>query len=254
MIEYQKYTRDFFSELEENSYKSALNVIPVVEELFRPKSVIDVGCGTGAWLKVWRDLFKIEDLMGIEGPYVEKETLLIPADKIVFKDLKKPIDINRRFDLAMSLEVAEHIPDANADIFVSSLVSVSDVILFSAALPGQKGTYHINEQYPEYWAQRFKKHDFLPVDCVRTRIWNNSLVEYWYQQNVIVFIKKDKIKDYPELDCFFNTTNPSFLTRVHPYLFELNKEHIRRTETMWGYLNWKWYMFKQKYIKRNAKQ
>jgi len=252
MIEFKKYDRNFFSELEENSYSSALSVIPVIEEFFHPKSVIDVGCGTGAWLKAWIQKFALKDFLGIDGPYVDKNTLLIPSENFLFKDLKEPINVNRKFDLAISLEVGEHLSDAKADIFVRSLVSVSDIVVFSAALPGQMGTYHINEQYPEYWAAHFRKYNFIPVDCIRTKIWNNPKVEYWYQQNILVFISENKIGEYPYLQCYVDTTNPLFLTRIHPYLLELNREHIRRTKTTWGFINWKWYMFKQKYIKRNA--
>src|SRR5580765_1776729 len=110
MIESKKYDRNFFSELEENSYKSAIGVIPVIAEFFNPKSVIDVGCGTGAWLKAWMEKLSLENFLGIDGPYVDKERLLIPADKFSFRDLKEPINVDRKFDIAMSLEVGEHLP------------------------------------------------------------------------------------------------------------------------------------------------
>jgi SAM-dependent methyltransferase len=253
MIENQKYTREFFSELEQHSYKSAQSVIPVVEELFKPRSVVDVGCGTGAWLKAWNEIFKIDNFLGIEGAYLDKEKALIPADKIIFRDLKEPVGINQRFDLVMTLEVAEHLPASSANIFVESLISLGDIILFSAAIPGQEGTYHINEQYPEYWATIFDKYNFIPVDCIRPRIWSNPLVEFYYRQNILIFIKKDVLAKYPSLQQVAAATKPDFLARIHPDFFDRKNEHIRRTKTYSGFLNWKWYMFKQKYFKRNGK-
>lgn len=253
MIENEKYTEAFFSELERHSYKSAQNVIPVVAELFQPRSVVDVGCGTGAWLKAWNEICKIDDYLGIEGPYLDKAKALIPADKIIFKDLKEPVDVNQRFDLVMTLEVAEHLPASSADVFIQSLISLGNIILFSAAIPGQEGTYHINEQYPEYWARIFNKYGFVPVDCIRPRIWNNTSVEFYYRQNILVFIKKEIINKYPSIELDAITTKPDFLARIHPDFFDRKNEHIQRTKTYSGFLNWKWYMFKQKYFKRNGK-
>ena len=252
MIEYQKYTRAFFSDLEEKSYKSALNVLPYVRELFMTDSVVDVGCGTGAWLKAWSEIFKSDNYLGIEGPYLDKENILIPASKVIFKDLKEPLKLDQRFGLVISLEVAEHLPASSAGIFIESLVSLGDIILFSAAIPGQEGTYHINEQYPEYWAAIFNKYDYIPVDCIRPRIWKDSSVEFYYQQNILVFIKKNIIAEYPDIQFDAAHTNPQLLVRIHPDFFDLKNEHIRRTKTFFGFLNWKWYLFKQKYFKGNG--
>ncbi|MES1219190.1 MAG: methyltransferase domain-containing protein [Bacteroidota bacterium] len=253
MIENEKYTKDFFSELEQHSYMSAQNVIPIVEDLFKPRSVVDVGCGTGAWLKTWNEIFRIDNYLGIEGPYLDKEKALIPADKIILKDLKEPVAINQRFDLVMTLEVAEHLPDSSAEIFVQSLISLGDIILFSAAIPGQEGTYHINEQYPEYWAAIFNKYGFVPVDCIRPRIWNNPLIEFYYRQNILVFIKKEIANRYPSIVQETAATKADYLARIHPDFFDRKNEHIQRTKTYSGFLNWKWYMFKQKYFRKNGK-
>lgn len=253
MIEDQKYTATFFSEMEQHSYRSAQLVLPLVSDLFQSRSVVDVGCGTGAWLKAWNEVFKLEDYLGIEGPYLEREKVLIPRDKIIFKDLKEPVSLDRQFDLVMSLEVAEHLPAANADTFIQSLVSLGGVVLFSAAIPGQEGTYHINEQYPEYWAAIFARYNYVAVDCIRPRIWNNPGVAFYYRQNILVFIKQDYLVKYPLLGPEISATKPDFLARIHPDFFDRKNEHIRRTSTYSGFLNWKWYLFKQKYFRRNGK-
>lgn len=253
MIENQKYTREFFSGLEEHSYRSARIVVPLVSDLFKPRSIVDVGCGTGAWLKAWNEIAALDFYLGIEGPYLDRENALIPAERIIFKDLKEPVLIDRVFDLVMSLEVAEHLPATNAELFVQSLVSLGDVILFSAAIPGQEGTYHINEQYPEYWAKYFSKYNYVPVDCIRPLIWSNPAVEFYYRQNILIFIKREKLGQYPALKEEVVTTRPDYLTRIHPEFFDRKNEHIYRTRTFTGFLNWKWYLFKKKFLRRNGK-
>lgn len=249
MIESEKYTDDFFSELEANSHKSAKIVLPLFYQVFKPESVIDVGCGTGTWLKVWDEILGVKDYLGIEGPYVKPEMLKIPVEKVQFKDLKNDFYPGRKFDLAMSLEVAEHLPTDYSREFIRRLTQLSDIILFSAAIPHQQGTYHINEQYPEFWAKHFGEFDFIPVDYMRPRIWNHPQVEYWYQQNIILFVKKDVLINFPELADIAKFTNPHYLTRIHPFLYELKTRHIKNTRNIFGYLNWKWYVFKTQYLK-----
>ena len=252
MIESKKYTESFFTKLESKSYSSAKEVLLVLHKFIQPKSVIDVGCGTGMWLKVWDEQFNLKDYLGIEGPYLKPDMVKIPLDKIIFKDLKTKIVTDRKYDLAMSLEVGEHLPDDNAEGFVEMLTTFSDVVLFSAAIPQQEGTYHINEQFPEYWARHFQKFNFIPVDCIRPEIWNNAKVEYWYQQNCLLFVNKNIINTYPVLHEISKFTKPDYLTRIHPYLYGLKVKYMNNTRSWFGYLNLKWYLFKTKYIKSNA--
>jgi SAM-dependent methyltransferase len=253
MIESEKYTENFFDELEANSHKSAKVVLPILFQVIEPKSVIDIGCGTGTWLKVCDEMLGVKDYLGIEGPYVKPQMLKIPIEKVQFKDLKDAFDPGRKFDLAMSLEVAEHLPTDYSRQFIQRLTDLSDLILFSAAIPQQEGTYHINEQYPEFWAKYFEEFGFVPVDYIRPRIWNHPEVEYWYQQNIILYVKKSIINTYPELANIAKYTSSNYLTRIHPFLYELKTRHIRNTKNIFGYLNWKWYVFKTQFIKGKAK-
>ncbi len=253
MIESKQYTQDFFTNLESRSYSSAKEVLLVLNKFIQPKSIIDVGCGTGMWLKVWDEQFNVKDYLGIEGPYLNPEMVKIPLTKIIFKDLKSKIVLDRKFDLAMSLEVGEHLPHEHAEDFIKMLTDFSDVILFSAALPQQEGTYHINEQFPEYWANHFQKFNFIPVDCIRPEIWNNSKIEYWYQQNCLLFVSKKVIDNYQLLSEISKFTKPDYLTRIHPYLYGLKVKYMNNTKSWLGYINWKWYMFKIKYLKNDAK-
>ena len=172
------------------SIESAKIIAPIITRMINPNSVVDLGCGTGEFLSIFR--YKgINDILGIDGPWINKEKLMIPAKNFFTYDLNKKLRINRRFDLAISLEVAEHIPKFKAEIFIDNLVALSNVILFSAAIPYQGGLYHRNEQWPNYWAKIFRKKNYVPVDCIRMKIWNNKQVNYWYCQNTILYVSKD---------------------------------------------------------------
>lgn len=252
MIESKQYGDKFFQDMEMGSLRSARAVLPLVDDFFHPNSIIDVGCGTAVWLSVWENELKKDKIIGIEGPYVDKAMLKVSPAKVLFQDLKQQIGVNEKFDLAVCLEVAEHLPSSYAEKFAGELTRLSDVILFSAAIPGQGGTYHINEQYPEYWAEIFSKYDFIPVDCIRPLIWNNKSVEFWYKQNILVFIKKDVVYNYTSLESYLKATYPNYLARIHPDFFDSINEHMRRTFSLPGFLNWKWYLFKKKYLKRNG--
>src|SRR5215467_13018648 len=137
------YTVDFYKIHRQGSRRSASQIVPLVLELVQPKSVIDVGCGVGAWLSVFNEC-GVEDFYGLDGEYVDRNMLEIPHQRFLAVDLTKPIQLNRQFDLVVSLEVAEHLPDNCAEMFVDSLTKLGRVILFSAAIPHQGGTRHVN--------------------------------------------------------------------------------------------------------------
>ncbi len=184
-------------------------VVPLIMELLQPKSVLDVGCGIGTWLKAF-DESGITDYLGVDGEYVNRSMLKIPEDKFRPYDLQNSFSIGRKYDLVISLEVAEHLSESYADVFVQTLVGHGDFILFSAAIPGQDGQNHLNEQWPEYWEKKFLKHGFYFHDVIRPLIWSNELVDFWYRQNIFL-VKKDKLVKRPFLT----------LSVVHPQLYQL---------------------------------
>jgi hypothetical protein len=249
MIESTHYTAEFYSGQQTGSLSSAQRILPLVNDVFHPASVIDVGCGVGYWLSVWQQL-GVKDIRGVEGPYVTPDLLKVDKALVQFQDLKQPLNIQRKFDLAMSLEVAEHLPDTHARQFVQTLTSMSDVVLFSAAVPGQEGTYHINEQMPEYWAAFFQELGFVPVDFIRPQVWGeDEVVEWWYQQNILLYIRRERLADFPALSEAYRNTRPRFLFRLHPWLYNYKLQHIRRTKTWVGYTHWKLYLFKKSFYK-----
>jgi 2-polyprenyl-3-methyl-5-hydroxy-6-metoxy-1,4-benzoquinol methylase len=180
-----EYDQAFYKKIAETARRSARQIVPTVLAYIEPKSVIDIGCGTGTWLSVFCEN-GITEILGVDGDFVPKGMLEIPSAQYVAFDLKHPFQCARRFDLVVSLEVAEHLPSHCAASFVASLVRLGPAVLFSAAIPGQGGTHHINEQWQDYWAELFTRHDYLPIDCVRREVWNNSEVAWWYSQNTLL--------------------------------------------------------------------
>ena len=222
-----RYTRNFYEHQRERSRCSAREIVPLVIELIKPGSVVDIGCGSGAWLSVFREN-NVADIYGLDGDWVDQEMLFIPAERFAKVDLQKPVQLDRQFDLAMSLEVAEHIPGERAGAFVDSLTILGPVVLFSAAIPGQGGTHHVNEQWPDYWVNLFQERGYTVIDCLRKKIWSNDRVEWWYAQNLLLFVRRDRLERYPLLLRELDTTELSQLSIVHPqqYLAARNPENM----------------------------
>lgn len=212
-----RYSPEFFQRIEGGSLRSARRVLPHFLELAAPQSLVDVGCGVGTWLKAAAEL-GIRDLAGIDGAYVDRSMLQIPPDQFTAIDLTQPFHLGRTFDAALSLEVAEHLPEASATSFVESLTCLAPVILFSAAIPRQMGQHHVNEQWPSWWAERFATFGYAAVDCIRARIWDDPQVEWWYAQNTFVMVRNDYLPALPALQRARDTgAGPQNL--VHPRAF-----------------------------------
>lgn len=218
----RKYKAAYFSDLRESSLSSARAVVPHVMRLVGPRSVADVGCGIGTWLSVFVEN-GVTDVLGVDGDYLPREQLTIPQDRFRVADLAHPLDPGRTFDLAMSLEVAEHVPAESAEGFVESLVRLAPVVMFSAAVPLQGGRGHVNEQWPTFWAQLFSSRGFVAVDAVRPQIWDDDGVAWWYRQNILIYVRADDLAGYPQLAAWRERTCDRMLSVVHPKL--LNKRN-----------------------------
>jgi len=226
-----EYDDKFYDTIIPGAIKSAKEIIPLVIDLINPKSVIDVGCGTGAWLSAWRK-FGVTDFMGIDGKHINTSKLLIPVNNFIHQNLETNFSINRKFDIACCLEVAEHLSTKTAESFIQHLCKMSDAVLFSAAIPGQEGTCHINEQYPSYWNMLFNKNDYILADCIRNKIWMNKNINVWYRQNILLFVSKKYAEQSEVLSKITKNTNEFFIDLVHPEYFDYKSEKLLRTQKL----------------------
>lgn len=187
------YDEDFFRNQMDRSLQAAEVIVPRLLQLFEPRSVIDVGCGVGGWLAVFRE-HGVERIHGIDGDYVDRSMLRIPEADFSPQDLSIPVEFGR-FDLAVSLEVAEHLAPEGGEALLDTLVGSADVVVFSAAVPDQGGHGHVNERWPSHWASRFAERGFLAVDCIRPAIWEATSVPYYYRQNMLVFCRPSRVPE-----------------------------------------------------------
>lgn len=232
-----RFYRTYHAEVE----ASARAVAPLILEMTRARSVVDVGCGQGTWLSVFREL-GVERVQGMDGSYVDRAALRIPAECFRAVDLAHPPSGGAgaaapgSFELAMSLEVAEHLPPETADAFVAFLTSLAPVVVLSAAVPGQGGTGHVNEQWPDYWVARFAARGFAVADAIRPRIWSDRRVAAWYRQNLLVFVRNERLAEYPALAEAAARTRIETLCVVHPELYAY--AHRRPLGSVWSLAAW----------------
>ena len=181
--------------LEGTSPSSAAVVVPLLLEIVDPRSVVDLGCGIGAWLAVFRAR-GVDDVRGFDT-HDPGDRLLIPHDRFTVTDLERLAGPPGQADLALCLEVAEHLDAGAADPLVSALVGTAPVVVFSAATPFQRGVHHVNLQWADYWRDRFASHGYQQLDVLRPRLWDDERVAWWYRQNLFVYASTDWVEAHP---------------------------------------------------------
>lgn len=198
------YDEKFYKDISLTSLAGAKRIVPFINFLFPyVKTVIDIGCGTGAFLSCFAKYGK--SILGYDFHDDIDGNLMIDKNNYIQQDLTKPIQFVKKFDLSISLEVAEHIDKDYEEIFILNLVNSSDVVLFSAAIPNQGGTNHINCQWPDYWSSIFSRYSYFCYDILRPIFWNDSEIPWWYRQNIMLFINSNGNyqidKNYINLNC-----------------------------------------------------
>lgn len=215
------YDAAFFQYVNSGAVRSAERTLPLLTRELSIGSVLDVGCGQGAWLSVWRKLGA--QVVGIDGEYVDTRRLLIPAGCFLPRDLQEEFALGRRFDVVQSLEVAEHLPAAHAARFVASLVRHGDLILFSAASKGQGGDHHINEQDYDYWRELFAQHGYVAIDYVRPLLRDDRAVEPWYRYNTLLYASQERFESLPEPVRRQRVPGSERIRDVSPALYRMRK-------------------------------
>lgn len=178
------YQQEWHDEDAEGTARSAEFVLPYVVERYKPNTAIDIGCGNGYWLRELVNL-GVTDITGIDEP---QGKLVIPENQFIPCNFNEGFyKCNRRFDLALCLEVGEHLPETMAESLVDYLADLSNTIIFSAAIPGQPGHLHINNQWQGYWIEKFRRRSYRASAWLREEIWNESRIAYYYRQNILAF-------------------------------------------------------------------
>lgn len=215
-----------------SNLSSAEVIVPKLVEWINPESVIDIGCATGVWLNQFKK--RGIRVRGVDGDWVKGQKRYIDDAEITYYDFEsnEEFPIKEKYDLAVSLEMAEHLSAEKAEKLIDILTNLSDVVYFSAATPNSGGMHHVNERWPSYWKKKFEKRNYILVDKVRTEIWNNKKVCYFYAQESFLYVSAEKLENYPELLSAANQPQP-MLNVVHPELF---LEQVVKPSHEWKYL------------------
>jgi len=219
------YSDTFFDSHQEGALQSARIVLRLLQRLLSPTSVLDVGCGRGAWLRAFQELGIIK-FRGIDGEHVDRSKLLIPSECFTCADLSKPFEVHGRYDLAVCLEVAEHLPEKMAPILVARLVEAAPAVLFSAAVPGQGGAQHVNEQMPAYWRTLFRRQGYALLDPIRPAILTDTRIEWWYRQNTVLYVAENTLRERPALEVYRVPEDELGIDWVHSHIL-IRQDSVR---------------------------
>ncbi|WP_213741198.1 methyltransferase domain-containing protein [Bradyrhizobium sp. dw_411] len=221
------YDDKFMQYTAESSAYAAHFVTTRLSSVLRVRSVMDVGCARGTWLRAWIKQ-GVTDVRGVDGAYVDSSQLEVPPDLFVAHDLSEQFKLGRRFDLVQCLEVAEHLPPDTSSSLVATLADhAARYVMFSAAPPGQGGEYHVNERSYEFWRGLFRQHGFLPFDFLRPMLANEAAVSFWYRYNIVLYVREDAI---PGLEAAVSATRipeAEEIPDVSPPLFRVRKAIVR---------------------------
>jgi hypothetical protein len=204
-----------FDESDARELRSAEAALPILFELHRPTSVLHVGCGIGAWLS-WFERYGVDDCTGVALAHPVDGLTHVTRDRVVVSDVRAPFRLDRRFDLVVALELASRVPAEDADALLDNLVEHGDMVLFSAAVPGQRGTQHVNAQWPQYWIERFDRRGFVAVDGVRPRWWNVAAIDWPYRQNTFLMVSEVRLANSARMRVEHEVHSTSPVAMVHP--------------------------------------
>lgn len=199
----------------ESTRVDARAIVPVVLDLVPARSVIDLGCGIGTWLSVFRE-HGVDDAIGVDGHWVDRSRLVVHDRDVLVADLAFPFAMERTFDLAVCTETAEHLPPESAAPLVEALTRLAPVVLFSAAAPFVPGNQHVNCQWPSYWVRLFRERGFVASDVVRKRVWTNPDVRWFYSQTMLLFVAEAELSRHPQIAAELVDVTNACVDVIHP--------------------------------------
>lgn len=205
---------------------SAVRLLPVVLKYLEVRSVLDVGCGAGAWIRAYGEL-GVKTCVGIDGEYVDRSLLLMKPDDFRPLDITSSFDLGRQFDIVQCLEVAEHVPPRFSETLIDNITRHGKAVLFSAAPPGQGGENHINERPYSYWRDGFVRRGFHLFDFVRPAVRDDPLIEPWYRFNVLFFAHDSVVDELPSAVRRFQVPDDGPIVDFAPLTYRARKLLLR---------------------------
>lgn len=188
------YDSDFYTQQGSASDISARAMVPFLAEALKPRSMVDIGCGMGFWPRAFAQA-GVPVCHGVDGAWTHTGTVLTPGKDLFEYDFGQaempfsPSLPQARYDLVTSFEFVEHIAPGRADALVDLFCSLADIVALGGAIPHQSGVYHVNEQWADYWSEKFAARGYACCDLLRPVFWDNPEVEPWYAQNTLVYFK-----------------------------------------------------------------
>jgi SAM-dependent methyltransferase len=186
----------------------------------RPASVLQIGCGPGAYLKYFASQ-GTQRIKGVDG--AEGRSRFLQPDEYVQVDLDKPFELGEPFDLVVCVEVVQHIPAQSEHIIISSITRhARERIVFSGARAGQHGAGHINCQPISHWLDLFASAGWHP--CLFDSLALRSLSTFpWFRGNLVVFTKdgdgaalaRERLMELEQQEIKWNKQRPAVIT--HPF-------------------------------------
>lgn len=248
------YDQAYFNEGIFTTDYSALAL--AINEKYQPKRVIEFGCGPGHLTVALADLgINVTAIDGFSNPDFRNydKIKFSKVDLNKYNEIETFLEFDTKYDVAICTEVAEHLLHDSSEHLINFLTQTAPVVIFSAAVPNQKGNGHINCQNRLFWHQLFLKKNFALIDSLRKEFSYNNKVAIWYKLNIVDYVSKDYMKLDIELlnttieNLLFNESNASSL-----YYETNNILHIKS-----AYLNYfgiKQYLMLRNFVKKRLKK
>lgn len=183
------YDTSYYKQINLEEAEQATRLAKILMWVYAPKSVLDIGSATGLYLKPFADAGLVISGVDYSASAIAKEVLQVPRKSIRIVDITKQ-SIATSADLALCIEVLEHIPATGTKAAITHIAETSNTIFFSAAQPGQGGVGHINTQPKEYWEAFFTgegfRRDLIDEEYIKTLI-SAGYHMGWLVNNMMIF-------------------------------------------------------------------